>query len=258
MTDPGEAPPVAPSVRRPRGRPRTTGAYRCDRCGRSAGKLRTRWPGGGICGTCFHHAVRTFGTCARHHMLPGRDRDDQPLCRACAGITTDLDCHRCGVEAEHYRRGGLCARCALRDDLTADLAPRLPEVLPAAAALIDVLCAAERPESIHTWKRRPQVQKLLTGIGDGSLPITHTALDDAGRSKDIDHLRALLIHHELLAPRDHDLAFFERWLQGRLKDTEQAWIRRLLEQYATWHHTRAIRTALDRELPVAGRVHYAK
>lgn len=79
-----------------------------------------------------------------------------------------------------------------------------------------------------------------------------------GRSKDIDHLRALLIHHELLAPRDHDLAFFERWLHDRLKDTEQAWIRRLLEQYATWHHTRAIRTALDRELPVAGRVHYAK
>jgi hypothetical protein len=130
-------------------------------------------------------------------MLPGRAGDDQ-LCRACAEITTDLDCHR---------RGGLCARCALRDDLTALLAPSPTDVVPVAASLINVLCSTERPESIHTWKRRIQVQELLVGIGDGSLPATHEAFDEAGSGKDVEHLRDLLIHHGLLLePRDRDLA----------------------------------------------------
>lgn len=259
MTDPAET-SGTPGARRPRGRPRTSGDHRCDRCGRSAGKLRTRWPDGGICGTCYHDAVRTFGNCARcghHRMLPGRAGDDE-LCRACARITTDLDCHRCGVEAEHYRRGGLCARCALRDDLTALFTHDPTDVVPVAASLIDVLCAAERPESIHTWKRRARVQQLLTGIGDGSLPATHEAFDRAGSGKDIEHLRDLLVHHGLLEPRDRDLALFERWLRARLDDAEPDWARRLLEQYATWHHLRAIRNRLSRGLPVRGSVHNAK
>ena len=71
--------PLAAPLRR--GRPRTTGSAHCDRCGRSAGKLRSRWPEGGICGTCFHAAVRTTGTCpncGHHGMLPGLN-GDQPI-----------------------------------------------------------------------------------------------------------------------------------------------------------------------------------
>ena len=88
-------------------------------------------------------------------MLPGLN-DDQPICRRRAGIPTDLDCHRCGTEAEHYRRGGICARCALRDDLTVLLAPAgTPH--PALARLLEVLVGVDRPESVHTWKRRRAV-----------------------------------------------------------------------------------------------------
>jgi len=191
-------------------------------------------------------------------MLPGRDNNAQHLCRRCAGITTDLDCHRCGAEAEHYRRGGICARCALRDDLTATLTPRYSRPLPAAISLIDVLCAAERPESIHTWKRHPDVQMLLAGIGDGSLPISHEALDQVGEGRAVDHLRELLVHHGPLPHRDRDLALFQSWLRHRLESTEPAWARRLLEQYATWHHLRGIRARIAREQQIRGSVHNAK
>lgn len=246
---------------RRRGRPRTAGDAHCDRCGRSAGKLRTRWPEGGICGTCFHTAVRTTGTCPRcnhHGMLPGLD-GDQPICRHCAEIPTDLDCHRCGTEAEHYRRGGICARCALRDDLTALLAPGDARVQPKLRELVEVLCAVDRPESIHTWKRRPAVQTLLAGLGDGTVELTHDALDSADSGgKTAEHLRDLLLHHGLLPGRDRDLARFQTWLVTRIETTEPAWARRILERYGRWHHVRAIRRQLAEGRNAQARVHLAK
>ena len=209
--------------------------------------MRTRWPEGGICGTCFHTAVRTTGTCpnCEHHgMLPGLN-NDQPICRRCAGIPTDLDCHRCGTEAEHYRRGGICARCALRDDLTVLLAPAgTPH--PTLARLLEVLVGVDRPESVHTWKRRPAVRALLAGLGDGSLDLTHEAFDAVDDGATVGHLRDLLVHHGLLPHRDRDLARFETWLQTRLDATEPAWARRILERYGRWHHLPAIRRHLAR------------
>src|SRR5690606_12453383 len=133
-----------------RGRPRTTGVVTCARCHRAAGKARTRWPEGPICGTCFYRATRTHGTCptcGEDRLLPGPPTEDgAPTCGPCAGIVQDFHCTRCGHEGEFYRRGRLCARCALREDLTAEL------VTPAAEPelmrrLVDALCAAERPES---------------------------------------------------------------------------------------------------------------
>lgn len=244
--------------RRRKGRPRGIGTARCDRCERGAGRLRTRWPEGGICGTCFHEAVRTFGRCAqcdRDGMLPGRD-GSRLLCRGCAGITTDLDCRRCGAEAEHYRRG-ICARCALREDLIAVLTPTTPAPR-GAEQLLEALCSADRPESILTWKRHPQVASLLRSIGTRTVVISHEAFDDLGDGRVTEHLRELLVHHGALPHRDRDLARFQRWLDDRLDTTEPPWARRALEQYATWHHLREMNSRLDRGQALHSRVHYAK
>lgn len=191
MTEPA-APPQ-------RGRPRTAGAYTCDRCGRSTGKIRVRWPDGKICGICFHQATRTFGSCAQcgqQRLLPGRDGQCL-LCRQCAGITTDLDCHRCGAEGEHHRRG-LCTRCTLRDDLTSMLLPAGLEPIPELVHLVDVLVNVERPESMHTWMRRPRVQQLLRGLGDRSITLEHAGIDAAPAGQAREHTRQLLVQHGLL------------------------------------------------------------
>ncbi|MDP9094861.1 MAG: recombinase XerD [Actinomycetota bacterium] len=241
--------------RRPRGRPRTTGNHTCDRCRRSTGKIRIRWPDGDICGICFHEATRTRGNCdqcGQHRLLPGRDGDRQ-LCRTCAGIVTDLDCHRCGAEGEHHRRG-LCTRCTLRDDLNALLLPPAPR--SELVRLVDVLANVDRPESIHTWKRNPKVDQLLRGIGDGTILLTHDGFDDAAPSPAREHIRELLVHHGLLPRRDPDLASFERWLQQRLDSIDDPTVRRPLEQFARWHHLRRIRRRLGQEL--RGAVHTSK
>lgn len=235
--------------RRPRGRPRTTGSHTCDRCRRSTGKIRVRWPDGNICGICFHNATRTFGTCAQcshSQLLPGRDGDQQ-LCRPCAGITTDLDCHRCGAEGEHHRRG-LCTRCTLRDDLNALLLPADTPPTTNLARLVDSLVSVDRPESVHTWKRNAKVDQLLRGLGDGTIPLTHDGFDNTPASPAREHIRELLIHHGLLPHRDPDLARFERWLQQRLDSIDEPTVRRPLEQFARWHHLRRIRRRVGQEL----------
>lgn len=115
------------------------------------------------------------------------------MCSTCAEIPYDFHCERCNVEAGHHR-GRLCVRCVLRDDLQR-LLGRAPSD-PSLAQLVDVLCAAERPESIITWKRSPIVQQLLQGLGDGTIPATHEGLDGP-RETHPEHLRALMQHHDL-------------------------------------------------------------
>jgi hypothetical protein len=189
-------------------------------------------------------------------MLPGRD-GDQRLCRRCAGITTDLDCHRCGAEGEHHRRG-LCTRCTLRDDITFLLLPGNTPVSPRLARLVDVLASVDRPESVHVWKRHPKVQQLLRALGDGSLTLDRESFDAVPAGPTREHIRQLLVLQGLLPYRDADLARFEAWLGQRLDSIGDPAVRRPLEQFATWHHGRRLRSKASRGRSLHGPVRSAK
>jgi len=247
------------TARRPRGRPRTSGELQCDRCGRATGKIRVHWPDGRICGICYHQAARTFGVCdqcGQQRLLPGRSGDHQ-LCIPCSGITTALGCTRCGAEGERYRRG-ICARCALRDDLTAQLTPQGTQALPGLHRLIDALCAVDRPESVITWKRHPDVIRLLADIGTGKISLDHAGIDAAPAGRAREHLRQMLVHTGLLPARDVDLSYFETWLQNRLNSISDPAVRRPLERFATWHHLERIRRRAHHGDDVHGATHTAK
>jgi site-specific recombinase XerD len=244
-----------------RGRPRTTGTATCARCGRAAGRTRATWPEGKICGPCFTTATRTHGTCpdcGQHRLRPGPpDTAGGPRCAPCAGILHDFHCSRCGTEGEFYRRG-ICARCALRDDLTELLLtdPANPET---ANKIMDVLCKADRPESIITWKRSPKVQALLASLSRGEAPLTHEGLDSAAKTakREANHLRALFIHHGLLPYQDPYLARFETWIEDKLDDLPEE-IAKPVGQFATWHHLRRIRSMTTPEKSAQAPVHSAK
>lgn len=117
-----------------------------------------------------------------------------------------------------FCRRGICARCALRDDLTALLLTN-PADPTTATRRIDVLCQADRPESIITWKRSAKIQALLTS--SGQTPLSQDGLDGssdtAGRAAD--HLRALLTHHGLLPHQDPYLNRFETWIASNACST---------------------------------------
>lgn len=229
-----------------RGRPRvTTGAIECSRCHRMANRMRVYWPGEQLCNSCFYTAMRTHGLCpicGHDGVLPGRRSrtDSRPVCLTCAGIPGNFTCTTCQCEGEMYRRGQ-CARCALRDDLCTILLHH-PADPAAMATLIEVLCGVDRPESILTWKRNIQVLQLLGGITSGAIPLTHEGLTAAGPGRHVDHLRSLLQHHGLLPQRDEHLARFEIWLAAKLDPIDSPTIRTPVEQFATWHHLRRLRS----------------
>jgi len=241
------------SARRRRGRPRQPGDLTCARCGERVKKIEVIWPDGRICYPCFCLAVRTTGRCDRcgqQRLLPGRD-GDRRLCRNCAGITTPLDCTRCGLEGPRYRVG-ICVRCALRDDLNELLIPVPTAPREGTRQIVDAFCAAGRPESLMTWKRNPRVRQALSAIGNGTLPMRHADIDQADLGREGEHLRAIMVHLNLMPARDSDLVRLERWLHQRLAAIDDPAIRRPLELFATWHHLQRIRRKASSNEPVAG------
>jgi hypothetical protein len=148
-------------------------------------------------------------------------------------------CRACHTEGEIYRRGE-CARCALRDDLTAIIVNDAADPV-AMGTIVEVLCSVDRPKSILTWKRSPKVQALLSGLASGAIPLSHEGLDAADRGRHVTHLRSLLEHHDLLPRRDEHLARFEAWRASKLDSIAKPAVRAPVEQFAKWHHLRRLR-----------------
>jgi hypothetical protein len=178
-----------------------------------------QWPEGPICCPCFTTAARTYGQCAfcgAERLLPGRSPSGQDLCRDCAAITTNMECDKCGREAERLR-GGHCARCVVTADLEQILKPHTPPDMRI-TRLITELAAVPRPESILIWMRHPVTADLLAKIGRRELQLNHDAFDAMPPSRSLEHLREMLVHHHMMADRgDPRLARFETWLEKRLE-----------------------------------------
>lgn len=209
-----------------------------------ANQLRVNWPADRLCNSCFYTAMRTHGicpTCGHDGVLPGRARgvDPRPVCMSCAGIAGNYRCATCHAEGQLYR-GGQCARCALRDDLTALMVDGAADPVTM-GTIVTILCGVDRPESILTWKRSPSVKALLTGLAGGDIPLSHDGLDAAGQSRQVSHLRSLLEHNGLLQQRDEPLARFQTWLAGKLDAISEPAVRAPVEQFATWHHLNRLR-----------------
>ena len=152
-----------------------------------------------------------------------------------------MTCVRCGTETERLRAGA-CVRCVLEEDLTAILRPSAPPDLRL-ARLVQILVDVPRPESIYTWMRGTKARELLSKLGTRELELTPEAFDALPISTAASHLREILIHNRLMvAPDDHYLAIFERWLAARLEQLrDHPDIASLIERYATWHHLSRLR-----------------
>jgi len=234
--------------RRSRGRPRSFGDRKCARCHHMVPKIRVHWPEGQICGPCFTTAARNYGPCAfcgTERLLPGRSNTGQDICRDCAGITTKLDCDKCGREGERLR-GGQCARCVVTGDLEQILKPHTPPDMRI-KRLVTELAAVPRPESIITWMRHPVTNDLLHRIGTRDLQLTHDAFDALPPSRSLEHLREMLVHHRMMPDRgDPRLARFQAWLDQRLATLKPTpAIHAPIEQFARWHHLRRLRDATN-------------
>jgi len=204
---------------------------RCARCRRSHRLVKKVMPDGPLCAACHGDAVRRRGTCAvcgRFRLLPGADPAGAPLCCSCAGIDQDYTCARCGTEWRLVR--GVCEWCRLSD--------RLDELLEGTVNLSPLrarLLAVTRPDRIIIWLHRPHVRGLLQGLANGTVPLSHQALDDSRHRIAANHLRGLLVATGLLPERDERLARFDRWVAEKLPEVTQIDEDLIiLRQFATW------------------------
>ena len=212
----------------------------CARCGGHY-QLWVTWPDGRLCGNCRLAAMRTSGTCACGHtgVLPGRI-NGRPACRTCSGVRVNIDCRRCGAEAELYR-DHLCQRCVLADLVDAAFAdPCTGTIPPQVIPVTDALKAMDRPNSGLTWIRQKHVDKILRELVSSS-PITHASIDRLPSGRTREYVRGLFVEHRVLNPRDELIARFTAWAdeaEARLTDSEH---RAIVHRYIRWKHLRHMR-----------------
>lgn len=196
--------------------------------------------------------------CLKERMLPGVSSQQEPICLDCANIPVDLHCTRCHEEDEPYRRG-ICARCALADDLTALLLDDgTGQVHPPLAELHHALIAQPHPRSAIIWLRNPVVSTLLADLAKCRVDLTHEAIDAYAPARATQHLRELLIQHQALPRRDRHLAAYDSWLQSALTaivDPDQT---RIVRQFAIWHHRRRLQGFQRAGTLTNSQVHNAK
>jgi hypothetical protein len=215
-------------------RPRRTS--QCAHCG-AARRAAARWPEGPICNPCYTAALRRTGTCTtcgRHRRLVAPPGPAANTCAACSGAgPTGHVCTGCGAEDKLYTRG-YCARCALAqrtDELLADPSGIVPIPL---TPVRDAIVATSTPRTALNWLRKGAGAAILAALARGDITLTHEALDAQPSRHAADYLRAVLVAHRALPPRDEPLARLDRAAKDLLAQVPAGEDRRTLTAHATW------------------------
>lgn len=231
---------------RPRKAPDPAQYSACSRCGEHYEQAAI-WQGGSVCQYCYAKGKRTFGTCAacgHEGSAPGVSDDGRLLCRACSGIRLNVDCRRCGAEAELYR-GGACWSCVLRDEAQAGFGG-LSADATRLAVFIESFAMMKRANSGLTWLRKLETQALLASLRAMTGALSHEQLDALdGSAKSIDYIRSLFVEHGLLPRRDRYLVAFDAWCDGREERVGNPDARLMFRQFLQWGQRRRLRRAAE-------------
>ena len=233
----------------------------CARCGRF-GCFAAVWPDGPVCRTCECRALKIRGRCpdcGEQRVLPGlRSADAAAICTRCADFRPSYACSRCGQEDQlHARRR--CTRCTLSDQLTGLLDDGTGRIRPELLPLHEILVAMDNPRTGLNWLqgRSPNpaaAAKLLRGLGNGSIALTHEAFHQLQPWRAAAHLRDLLMSCGLLPLVDKQVCLFERWLGEHLASITDPEHEQIVRRFATWHVLLRLRSRAERKpITPAGR-----
>ena len=113
---------------------------------------------------------------------------------------------------------------------------------PGLQALRREIARAEHAVTAMRWATKPSVALVLSGLADGSIPLTHQALDGLPQRPALAHLRQTLIAVGALPWRDEEMIRLEAFLHGLLDSQPGTERRRLLHRYLIWHLVRRMRS----------------
>ena len=112
-------------------------------------------------------------------------------------------------------------------------------------------CGAVRRCNALNWLRKGAGAAVLAALARGDIALTHEALDAHPNRRPVDYLRAMLVAHGALPPRDQPLARLERAVADLLAQVPAGEDRRALTAHATWRVLhRARRGTRTRPTPI--------
>lgn len=196
-----------------------------------------------MCKYCYLQARLRTGSCAdcgALTSLPG-NAAGEGLCTQCSDIPAAFRCG-CGREVTAGERGR-CWWCVLGDLVDEVLAGPDGAIPRHLRPLAQGLVLMPRPQSGALWLRRSAIaRETLQDLAHGRLDCSHATLDGVGADRAVEYLRALLVRHGVLPPRDRRLADFQRWAAAKLDAIAAVEQRRLLERFVEWRLLRHLRS----------------
>ncbi len=226
----------------------------CSDCGRDRPVCRRTDESKPLCRECAYKNVCTGCQC----IMPIRARTKTGiLCQTCykRNPASQRPCVRCGT-VENLYRSKLCSACAWPDVLRRLLTPAGSTMRPDIEPLVTALSTID-PRTGLNWVARTQTQKVLAGLADTPGPVSHELLDQLTPAGAVEHLRTILIDRAVLPARDELLITLERAVSDRVARVADPAERKILRNFATWHHLRRLRMIADRRRLTRDQVAYA-
>ncbi len=211
----------------------------CARCGNSRAVWTRTADGQPLCGSCSRERV-PCSSCGKTRTVAAR-LPSGPLCSTCyrKNPASFRPCTNCGT-TEHLYHHGLCIRCAVREHLLSVLSHDQGGMHPHAETIYHVLAASD-PAPLMQWLTRSSAAGVLAEISQAGHCPGHADLDRFPQSKDVRHLRKILVAGGILPVRDERLAGLEQWVTQKTSQIADPAERRIVRSFATWHHLRRLR-----------------
>ena len=212
----------------------------CADCGRDR-PVKARSPLGPLCGTCHLRRRQAPKVCDRCGEVrrPGRQTDDEVLCRECTVIVHPRTCESCGSPGLAWNRR-VCPACSLRARVERLRASGLPSAVAQLDPFLETLARAPHPQAVSQWLGKPDAGRTLQELATGELELSHEALDGPGRRKGTEYLRAALVHAGALPARDELLVTLAAWTTERLSVIPAGPDHVALRRFATWKVAREL------------------
>jgi hypothetical protein len=210
----------------------------CTVCGQTAPCGISRATGKPWCPACQRRRAGC-SACGRREAIASGTLDT-PLCAGCTPPPPWAGCPVCS-DPDHPSPGR-CARCIINARLDELMGPADGPLPPGLRALRREIATAEHAITATRWLAKPSVAPVLSGLADGSIPLTHQALDELPQRPALAYLRQTLVATGALPARDEEMIRLEAFLHGLLDAQADPERRRLLHRYLIWHLVRRMRS----------------
>ena len=171
--------------------------------------------------------------CVRCDRVARGALDEPEVCAACAGESAGPSCRVCSAADRENYAGGCCARCVLAERVDRLAAAGDPAAVAVLGGYLTALKDGAKPWSVLNWMTVSPGYRTVGELVAGSVALSHEALDDVDRGQSTRYLRAALVRHGALAPRN-DADSLGAWIAHEIACLPDSEDRAHLRAFATW------------------------